>query len=463
MSRRGSCRSSLPIALLAGAAIVTWGRGAYPAPFPLDSFNVDIAQASVSGISSGGYMAQQFHVAYSGTLRGAGIVAGGPYYCAKGNVATALTDCTTPTALDPPDVNYSIRATEAFAAQAAIDAPGNLASARVWLFSGTNDQTVYPIVMDRLFQYYEHYVPDANIFFEKRVPAAHSMVTNDYGFPCDHQGDANNPADDFINNCNYDAAGLLLQHIYGPLNPPAATLTGTLVEFPQDEFIADPVAHSMNPTGFAFVPAACDDGAPCRVHVAFHGCLQYPDRIGDAYVRHAGYNQWADSNRIIVLYPQATASSTATAFNPKGCWDWWGYDDPNYATRNGRQMHAIKLMLDRIASGYNAAAPSAPQALQATGATDHAISLAWTASAGPRLAGYDVYYATASGGPYALAGSTDVTSAIVSGLASGTNYYFVVRAVTRRNAESTDSNQASAATTGLPSLVPPNPVTLLVP
>ena len=34
-------------------------------------------ESSISGLSSGGYMAVQFHVAHSGTLRGAGVTAGG--------------------------------------------------------------------------------------------------------------------------------------------------------------------------------------------------------------------------------------------------------------------------------------------------------------------------------------------------------------------------------------------------
>ena len=38
---------------------------------------MDKTKISVSGISSGGYMAVQFHVAYSETIMGAGIVAGG--------------------------------------------------------------------------------------------------------------------------------------------------------------------------------------------------------------------------------------------------------------------------------------------------------------------------------------------------------------------------------------------------
>jgi hypothetical protein len=56
--------------------------------------------------------------------------------------------------------------------------------------------------------------------------------------------------------------------------------------------------------------------------------------FGTTFVRNAGYNKWADSNGMIVLYPQATA----TLPNPEGCWDWWGYDDPNYALKSGRQI-----------------------------------------------------------------------------------------------------------------------------
>jgi poly(3-hydroxybutyrate) depolymerase len=44
-------------------------------------------------------------------------------------------------------------------------------------------------------------------------------------------------------------------------------------------------------------------------------------KVNDAYINHAGYNRWADTNGIIVLYPQAAASS-GIPLNPNGCWDW---------------------------------------------------------------------------------------------------------------------------------------------
>ncbi len=429
---------------------------------PLDAFNVDLAKTTLSGISAGGYMAQQFHVAYSSIVIGAGIIAGGPFYCAKGNVVTALTDCTTPTALDPPDTAYSIRATDQYAARSSIDAPTNLAGSKVWLFSGTLDRTVYPVVMDRLHDYYLHYVPAANVFYENTIPAAHSMVTDGYGAPCDHQGDENVPTDVFINDCRYDAAGRILAHVYGPLRPKAVAPTGRLVAFPQGEFLPNPTAHSMDTVGHAYIPAACDAGERCRVHVAFHGCLQDPARIGDAFYRHAGYNEWADTNAIIVLYPQTIASPLPPVYNPKACFDWWGYDDPAYATRNGRQMVAVKRMLDRLASGYDTSPPAPPTSVRITTTGDHAATLTWHASRGPRATHYRVYFATPSGSPYAAAGTTDGVGATVTGLASGTGYTFMVRAVGGQDAESADSNQANGTTSGA-SIPAVTPVTLLVP
>ena len=46
---------------------------------------------TISGLSSGAFMAVQMHVANSATIRGAGVFAGGPYYCAKGSMMTAIT------------------------------------------------------------------------------------------------------------------------------------------------------------------------------------------------------------------------------------------------------------------------------------------------------------------------------------------------------------------------------------
>ena len=50
-------------------------------------------ESTVSGISSGGFMAVQMHVIYSDMFKGAGVVAGGPFYCAQDNVLIAQSSC----------------------------------------------------------------------------------------------------------------------------------------------------------------------------------------------------------------------------------------------------------------------------------------------------------------------------------------------------------------------------------
>ncbi len=57
------------------------------------------------------------------------------------------------------------------------------------------------------------------------------------------------------------------------------------------------------------------------LHMTFHGCQQTIADIGDAYYNHAGFNDWAESNNIVVVYPQAIKSLMLPS-NPEGCFDW---------------------------------------------------------------------------------------------------------------------------------------------
>lgn len=44
---------------------------------------MDRTAVTVSGLSSGGFFAHQFHVAFSSLVKGAGVLAGGPYGCVE--------------------------------------------------------------------------------------------------------------------------------------------------------------------------------------------------------------------------------------------------------------------------------------------------------------------------------------------------------------------------------------------
>jgi hypothetical protein len=312
-------------------------------------------EISVSGLSSGGYMAVQFDVAYSSSLKGAGVVAGGPYYCAQGDVATATSKCSctglpfvSACQVAPGAINLQklISVTDHNAASGLIDATSNLKTQRIWMLSGTADTVVPQPVMNDLETYYRHYIPAANIKYKKDLATQHAMPTDFFGNSC---GTLGSP---YINNCGFDAAGDLLKWIYGNLSPKnPGSLSGKIIEFDQREFLDDhnPTAHGMGNSGFLFVPANCDSSGTqaCRLHVVLHGCLQDPSSIQDKYVKNTGYNKWADTNSIIVLYPQAAPKFPN---NPNGCWNWFDFDrdDTHYAEKSGRQMVAVKRMIDRV-------------------------------------------------------------------------------------------------------------------
>jgi len=306
----------------------------------LPGYGAAAASFTVSGVSSGGYMAVQMHVAHSSRVKGVGALAAGPYYCAQGSLWTALSSCMRPGGWSPlPDINALKAKTERFAREGAIDPATGIVDARVWLFSGTEDLTVGTRVVEALSGFYALF--NADLVFVKDKPAGHAMVTADAGGAC---GETEPP---FINDCDYDAAGELLKHLLLKLAPPAAEADGRLIAFDQREF-ADVHAISMADEGYAYVPRACDS-QPCRVHVAFHGCRQNAQAVGERFVRDAGYNRWADSNRLIVLYPQ-TIARWWWVYNPRGCWDWWGYTGADYATKEAPQMRAVLGMIERLAA-----------------------------------------------------------------------------------------------------------------
>ena len=319
--------------------LLVWaGTGRGTAAERLPALGGDPAASSVSGLSSGAYMAVQFHIAFSAGLIGVGAVAGGPYACAEGSAVLALGRCTD-TGLGVPDPRRLLGIAAVAAARGDIDPLANLNRARVYVFGGRRDGVVTPPVVDALVRFYRLVgVPDANLLVERRIASGHAFITQGPAAPC-----AATEAP-FINDCDYDQAGAILRHIYGALEPPSASPRGTLARFDQAEFLRRPRAHGLDETGLIYVPATCQNGAGCRVHVAFHGCLQGRELIGDQYATRTGYNRWADDNRFVVLYPQAVR----TPWNPRGCWDWFAYDDPAYFTKSGRQMAAVKGMLDRL-------------------------------------------------------------------------------------------------------------------
>ena len=323
------------VATLAVLAAARHGLAAEPLPM----LNVDLAQTTVSGLSSGAYMAGQFHVAYSAQVIGAGIVAGGPYGCAEGRLEVALERCMA-TGLGEPDPAALFAAAAKLVATGAIDPLTNLADDRVYVFSGTETtpccrrspprsrrSTPWPVYRATALR------------VEAAVPAGHGFATEDGPVAC------GTTAPPFVNDCDLDQAREILAFLHGPLQPAAATVPAP-VAFDQSRYLSRPIGagHGRDRVGLRAGGLPRRRGLP-RPHRLPRLQAERRHGGGDAVTVGAGYNRWAETNRTVVLYPQAHA----TWSNPNGCWDWWGYTGTAYATKAGAQMAAVHRMLLALA------------------------------------------------------------------------------------------------------------------
>lgn len=329
----------------------------------LDSYKIDPKHVSVSGISSGGYMAVQVNVAFSATVHGVGVVAGGPFECARSTVldytTTAVTVCTgiLGHAADP-SLSKVLELTQDAGERQKIDDPSHLCGQPVYLFSGTSDTVVPQSVMTVLKGYYEKTNAcgqKANIVQVFDQPVVHAYVVDDPSLiSCADMAKLDpEQRTPYICNGKYDTAGAILAQMNGKLKPKVAAIPANLKTFEQKPFIQHPYSttqDAMHEYGHVYVPTACQKGAECGLHIAIHGCHQNQDEGKDAFYTQTGYNGWAEANNIVVLYPQAKAvGSQFNPINPQGCWDFWGYNRTDFYERGGPQLSAIGKMINQIA------------------------------------------------------------------------------------------------------------------
>jgi poly(3-hydroxybutyrate) depolymerase len=368
--------------VVAGLLLVVAISGAAPAQSlrRLPALGLRADAVTVSGLSSGAYMAGQFEVAYSASVSGAAILAGGPYGCSRGSVATAALKCSC-----PADKSFELTLAGAFGfgcyvqsdavyvsfAQSAlnrnrnaIDDTANIARHRIWLFSGGKDPIVDPALVAATKSFYSSLgVPPGRLQLEHRSDAGHGFPSPAAPLPCSVT------AQPFLIDCgSFDAAEALLRWLYPDLPAiPGAVDAGAFRKFSQTPYLSTGFT-GLDASGWLYVPAACEHtGAHCRLHVAFHGCEQgqsFRTAAGHTYGRQfvdgTGYNGWAEAGGIVVLYPQVRATTEGTPYsayryNPKGCWDFWGYSTDaadaaplRFGQRDAPQMKAVKAMIDDL-------------------------------------------------------------------------------------------------------------------
>jgi poly(3-hydroxybutyrate) depolymerase len=319
----------------------------------LPKLGVTLPATSVSGLSSGAYMAGQIEVAHSKDIVGAGIVAGGPFACAETassqlfpywpivlwQNATQAANACMKDAWGAPDADKLAKRAKELAEDGKIDELSGLADDKVYLFSGNEDQTVVRSVVEAAKRFYAAAgVPEGSITLVEKE-GGHAFLTETEGTAC---GLSQEP---YVSDCDYDQAKAILEWIYGsPLADPSPSPTGKFITFDQSAFNHG-IPNGLAAEGVVYVPEDCVSHPGCRLHIALHGCDQSREKVGDAFIEKTGFARYADTNRLVVLFPQIVGS----VVNPDGCWDWWGYSDIDYLGKDAPQIKAVWAMAERLA------------------------------------------------------------------------------------------------------------------
>ncbi|MCU0755900.1 MAG: hypothetical protein MUE46_12370 [Xanthomonadales bacterium] len=320
-------------------ALVEWlvALGLWSAPPALPALQLDRTRSAVVGLSAGAYMAQQLHFAHADQLRGVGLIAGGPYHCARGSLDTALKACMTPGADEGP-VLPELMAIARERMQSGSLAPRQaLAGDRVYVFHGQQDATVLPRLGQAAADLYGLLGVEVDLATDFAPAVGHTMPTVAAG---DCAAEA-----PYVSGCGIDLAGRIVKHLYAlPDNAAPGAGDGEVLAFDQPRYnVAD--APGIADVGYAYVPKACAAGG-CGLLIALHGCRQAAEQVERAFVDGAGFNRWADTARVVVLYPQTRASYLP--LNPRACWDWWGYSGADYDTRSGGQIRFLARLLEAM-------------------------------------------------------------------------------------------------------------------
>ena len=255
-------------------------------------------------------MASNHFFAYSNRIAGLGQIESGSY--ADGRVAGNN--------FTFANVSAMVSYTQASAAAGRIAPLDGVARAPIWVMEGGNDTCARQIPAGSYAFYRRLTARQSSVVFKVVAGAEHGFVTDRTPTcascqPCGTLGA-------MVQECGFDMAHAMLTHLLGPLSPRVSPIASHLMTVNQSTFWpADAKTEQdigMDRAAFVYVPAECAAAASggqnkstCRIHVIYPGCFcsvatSPPGRpsTGIDIVTYGGFNDWAESNRIIMLYPQ---------------------------------------------------------------------------------------------------------------------------------------------------------------
>lgn len=317
---------------------------------PLPHLKIDRDRITVSGISSGGFFATQMQVAFSSTIRGSAIVAGGVYGCSLG-LENRVNLCMQ----KPEEILLSevLQKTKEQADSGWIDSTEHLRNAKIVLFFGEKDPVVKKPQLNLMVDFYGNFLPASQLKSTLHPEANHAFPTENYGNPC---GKLRLP---WISDCDLSFVEDFFQFFDSKEkrhsmfsrknfnNHAGSEESDTTLwrKFNQSALSPDREASGLAEWGAIYIPASCETQT-CGLHLAFHGCQMNWQYVQNQFIEKAGYLEAAEKFGVVVIFPQLEK----TKENPNTCWDWIGSTGPDYLNKNGPQMKAMGNLID-IVSG----------------------------------------------------------------------------------------------------------------
>ena len=274
-------------------------------------------------------MATQYQVAYSRDVIGAGIIGAGPWLCAQGVITRALANASQGSAGGPDD--RALVATLRASAAVRRRRRSFLARAGPHLaLPRQADRTVGAAVSDSLLRFYLRFVPRERIHYETQVQAAH-------GFPTRSAAALRYRRIAMDHRLRFDAAGKMLVTSTTACASRPAPSRGSCANSTRramrgrHRFLRSPRRvpfRAERLRGGQALPAAR------RVPWLWtRRRLRRPDLSGASRLQPLGRRE--PHRRALSA---GGRSYSVAPFNPRGCWDWWGYSGADYAARNGAQL-----------------------------------------------------------------------------------------------------------------------------
>ncbi|MES3037049.1 MAG: prolyl oligopeptidase family serine peptidase [Bdellovibrionota bacterium] len=268
------------IFLLSLALAITTNQATAAATLP--ALNVLPKEVSISGISSGGFMAVQMGVAYPEKFKGIGVFAGGIYDCSQGNAQTAQGMCMK----SPKDINVQkiVAEVNSLFAEGKVGDPALIKNQKVFIYHGTKDKVILPEASLKLKEFYQAFGVESVMSI--LTPSGHGFPSTEGKWGC---GETQFP---YMVNCGVDGAGDSLKLFYGKLEEKVPAKDANLKAFNQSEFGLG--GGPLGNDGFVYIPESCQK-EKCRLHIALHGCLQSPMMVQKNFTALSGFNSWAES------------------------------------------------------------------------------------------------------------------------------------------------------------------------